>query len=187
MEFELRPWRMEDAETIARYANNPKIAANLRDAFPHPYTQRDAETFIQSCLDADPARCCFRAIAVNGETVGSISLSIGEDISSKSAELGYWLAEPYWGQGIMPEAVRQICGFAFQTYGLARIFAVPFAYNLASRRVLKRQDSNRKVLCGTASTSAACSTIPIYMRGRAKTDPRMIQTGPIGKSTLPAG
>ena len=42
MEFELRPWRMEDAETIARYANNPKIAANLRDAFPHPYTQRDA-------------------------------------------------------------------------------------------------------------------------------------------------
>lgn len=54
MEFELRPWRMEDAETIARYANNPKIAANLRDAFPHPYTQRDAETFIQSCLDAGP-------------------------------------------------------------------------------------------------------------------------------------
>ena len=127
MEFELRPWRMEDAETIARYANNPKVAANLRDAFPHPYTQRDAAAFIQSCLDADPARCCFRAIAVNGETVGSISLSIGEDISSKSAELGYWLAEPYWGQGIMPEAVRQICGFAFQTYGLARIFAVPFA------------------------------------------------------------
>ena len=118
MEFELRPWRMEDAETIARYANNPKVAANLRDAFPHPYTQRDAAAFIQSCLDADPARCCFRAIAVNGETVGSISLSIGEDISSKSAELGYWLAEPYWGQGIMPEAVRQICGFAFQTYGL---------------------------------------------------------------------
>ena len=138
MEFDLRPWRMEDAETIARYANNPKVAANLRDDFPHPYTQRDAAAFIQSCLDADPARCCFRAIAVNGETVGSISLSIGEDISSKSAELGYWLAEPYWGQGIMPEAVRQICGFAFQTYGLARIFAVPFAYNLASRRVLEK-------------------------------------------------
>ena len=99
MEFELRPWRMEDAETIARYANNPKVAANLRDAFPHPYTQRDAAAFIQSCLDADPAQCCFRAIAVNGETVGSISLSIGEDISSKSAELGYWLAEPYSGAG----------------------------------------------------------------------------------------
>ena len=67
-----------------------------------------------------------------GETVGSISLSIGEDNFPKSAELGYWLAEPYWGKGIMPEAVRQICGFgggAFQTYGLARIFAKPFAHN----------------------------------------------------------
>lgn len=129
---------MEDTEAIARYANNPKIAANLRDAFPHPYTQRDAAAFIQSCLDADPTRCCFRAIAVNGQAVGSISLSIGEDIASKSAELGYWLAEPYWGQGIMPEAIRQICSFAFQTYGLARIYAVPFAYNLASRRVLEK-------------------------------------------------
>ena len=138
MECKLRPWRMEDAETIARYANNPKVAANLRDAFPHPYTQRDAAAFIQSCLDADPARCCFRAIAVNGETVGSISLSIGEDISSKSAELGYWLAEPFWGKGIMTWAVREICREAFEKLDIVRIHAEPMAYNIGSRRVLEK-------------------------------------------------
>ena len=185
MEFELRPWRMEDAETIARYANNPKIAANLRDAFPHPYTQRDAETFIQSCLDADPARCCFRAIAVNGEAVGSISLSIGEDISSKSAELGYWSRTG--GRGLCRRQSGRSAALPSKPMALRASSLCRSPITSPPAASWKRQDSSRKVLCGTASTSAACSTIPIYMRGRAKTDPRMIQTGPTGKSMLPAG
>ena len=67
MEFELRLWRMEDVEAVARYANNPKVAANLRDIFPYPYTRQDAEEFLQSCIHADPSRQCFRAIVIQGK------------------------------------------------------------------------------------------------------------------------
>ena len=88
MEFELRPWRMEDVEAVAWYANNPKVAANLRDIFPYPYTRQDAEEFLQSCIHADPSRQCFRAIVIQGEAAGSISLSFGSDIARRSAELG---------------------------------------------------------------------------------------------------
>lgn len=138
MEFELRPWQMEDVEAVARYANNPKVAANLRDIFPYPYTRQDAEEFLQSCIHAEPSRQCFRAIVIQGEAAGSISLSFGSDIARRSAELGYWLAEPFWGQGIMTAAVRQFCEYGFASYDLVRIHAEPFVYNLASCRVLEK-------------------------------------------------
>ena len=143
MEFELRPWRMEDVEAVARYANNPKVAANLRDIFPYPYTRQDAEEFLQSCIHADPSRQCFRAIVIQGEAAGSISLSFGSDIARRSAELGYWLAEPFWGQGIMTAAVRQFCEYGFASYDLVRIHAEPFVYNLASCRVLQKEGTMR--------------------------------------------
>lgn len=138
MEFELRPWRADDAASVARYANNAKIAANLRDGFPYPYTLADAEWFVKGCMDADPARQCFRAVTIDGDAIGSVSLCLGEDVYCKSAELGYWLAEPFWQCGIMSAAVRQLCAEAFQTFDLARIYAEPFAHNLASRRVLEK-------------------------------------------------
>ena len=138
MEFELRPWRAEDAESIARYADNPKIAANLRNVFPSPYTLEDARGFVQGCIEADPNRQCTRAIVTGGEAVGSIGLFFGDDVACKSAELGYWLAEPYWGQGVMSAAIRQLCAFAFDTYGLCRIHAEPFAHNAGSRRALEK-------------------------------------------------
>lgn len=138
MEFTLRPWRMEDAPAMARCAANPKIAANLRDAFPFPYTLADAEGYIRSCVEAGDERQLVRAIEIDGEAVGSIGIFPGSDVYRKSAELGYWLGEPFWGRGIMPEAIRMLCGEAFARFDLVRIHAEPFAHNQGSRRALEK-------------------------------------------------
>ena len=139
MDFVLREWRQSDAADVAKYANNAKIACNLRDVFPHPYTLTDAEYFVNSCLEADQDRQLFRAIEIDGRAAGSIALCLGSDVYSRTAELGYWLAEDFWGKGIMTEAVRRMCeeGFA-QWDDLLRIYAEPFAHNAGSRRVLEK-------------------------------------------------
>ena len=139
MDFVLREWRQSDAAGVAKYANNAKIACNLRDVFPHPYIRTDAETFIGSCIAADEEKQLFRAIEVDGRAVGSISLLLGSDVYRMTAELGYWLAEDFWGKGIMTRAVQQICAEGFARWGgLVRIHAEPFAHNAASRRVLEK-------------------------------------------------
>ena len=138
MDFILRPWRREDAADVAKYANNDKIARNLRDVFPYPYILTDAQAFVNSCVEGDEDRQMFRAIEVDGHAVGSIGLFLGSDVYCMTAELGYWLAEEYWGQGVMTEAVRQICREAFGRFDLLRIYAEPFADNQGSRRVLEK-------------------------------------------------
>ena len=125
--FILRPWRRADIEAVAEAADNPNIAANLRNIFPSPYTLADAKWFVEDCIAQGETRQLMRAIAVNGRAAGSISVSRKDDVYEKSAELGYWLAEDYWGRGIMTEAVRQICREAFDRFDILRIFAEPFA------------------------------------------------------------
>ena len=119
----LRRWRMEDVPDVARYADNERVAANLRDVFPHPYCLRDAEDYLRGCIEQEGQRQLCRAIEADGHAVGSIGLFLGEDVYSRSAELGYWLAEDYWGRGIMTEAVRTLCEQAFQQFDIVRIFA----------------------------------------------------------------
>lgn len=138
MEFILRPWRMEDADSAAAYANDEELAGNLRDAFPFPYTRADAEAYITACIQADKAQqyCC--AIECGGKAVGSIGFFLQQDVARKSAEIGYWLGRPFWGQGVMTAAVKQLCGIAFEQYRLARLYAEPFARNLGSQRVLEK-------------------------------------------------
>ena len=134
----LRPWRPEDAPSIARHADDPQVAANLRDVFPCPYQLSDAEEFIRLCRAAEPEQAIFRAIVVDGQAVGSVALTRGTDVCRRSAELGYWLAEPFWGRGIMTRAVREVCREAFGLFPqLERIYAEPFAGNIGSRRVLE--------------------------------------------------
>ena len=131
--LQLTHWQRSYAPQIARLANDPGIAANLRDAFPHPYTLADAQGFIAACMAAGPGQLLL-AILVDGQPAGSISLCQGQDIYRQSAELGYWLGRPYWGRGIMTQAVSQICSLGFSQLPIRRIFAEPFARNLASRR-----------------------------------------------------
>jgi len=134
--FTLRPFRESDAESIAKYANNPKIAANLTDGFPNPYGLDDAKKFLSMAIQNEPYT--IFAIEINGEACGSIGIFVQSDIHRKSAECGYWLAEPYWGKGIIPEAIKQIVDYGFRTFDIVRIYARPFSFNKASQRVLEK-------------------------------------------------
>lgn len=75
---------------------------------------------------------------MDGKAVGSIGVFVMDDVYEKSAELGYWLAEEYWGKGIMTEAVKNICREAYDKFDIVRIFAEPFEHNKASRKVLEK-------------------------------------------------
>ena len=138
MKFNLRKFEKTDANSVYKYANNKKIADNLRNVFPCPYSLNDAENFIESILSKDETSQYLRTIEINREACGSIGLFIKDDVYVKSAELGYWLAEEYWGKGIMSEAVNQICREGFLKYDIIRIFAEPYEYNIGSRRVLEK-------------------------------------------------
>ncbi len=132
----LRDWQIEDTQPIAKYANNRKIWLNLRDGFPHPYTIEDAEAFITK-VNESTQRTVF-AIATEAEAIGSIGLMLGSDVHRFTAEMGYFLAEPFWGKGIMTQAVRFMSAWAIHNLGLHRISAEPYATNLASHRVLQK-------------------------------------------------
>jgi RimJ/RimL family protein N-acetyltransferase len=132
----LRPFLLGDAAAIARYANNRKIWLNLRDVFPHPYTEDDARSFLGMATAQDPVTTY--AITTPDEAIGSIGLILGTDVHRLTAELGYWLAEPFWGKGITTEAVVKFTAFAFERFGLTRVFSHVFAENRASCRVLER-------------------------------------------------
>lgn len=136
-DYQLKPWSYEDIEDVAHYASNKKIASNLRDGFPYPYTLKDAEEYVHSCIQNNNARQLCRAIHINGHAVGSIGIFLCNDIYRYSAEIGYWLAEDFWGQGIMSSAVNSLCDEAFAAFDIVRIFAEPFARNTGSRKVLE--------------------------------------------------
>jgi ribosomal-protein-alanine N-acetyltransferase len=132
----IRRWVEQDASAVQRYANNRKIWSNLRDIFPHPYSLQDARGFLSFVLKEDP-QTAF-AIATDSEAIGCIGLRLGSDVHRKTAELGYWLGEPFWGRGIMSEAVAEFARWAFKAFDLQRIFSEPFATNSASVRVLEK-------------------------------------------------
>ena len=136
MEFLLRPWVMTDLAILVKYANNERIAANLMNRFPHPYTMENGKAFIEMASLASPAHVL--AIEIHGEAAGGIGLHPQEDIYHKNAELGYWLAEPYWGKGIATKAVRQMVDYGFEKFNIQRIFARPFGRNIASQKVLEK-------------------------------------------------
>ena len=140
--FSIRSWREADAQPLQRYADNRKIWLNLRDIFPHPYTLEDARWWVAHASQQSP-ECSF-AIATADEPIGGIGLVLGEDVNRFSAELGYWLAEPFWGRGITTDAVRIFTEWAFEHFTLNRIFATPFAGNTASERVLEKAGYTRE-------------------------------------------
>jgi [ribosomal protein S5]-alanine N-acetyltransferase len=140
----LRPFRLEDAPRLAELANNIKIAVNLRDGFPHPYSLADAENFIKMCMSQNPTQAF--AIEYNGEYAGNIGLHPETDVYRKSAEIGYFLGEPYWGKGIMTEAVKQMVEYGFANLDIVRIHTGIFEYNVASQRVLEKCGFKKEVV-----------------------------------------
>lgn len=134
--IQLRQFSISDAPRLAELANNPKISINLRDAFPSPYTLDNAQNFIAMCSAYQPAQVF--AIEYNDEYVGNIGLHPGSDVYCKTAEIGYFLGEPYWNKGIMTEAVKQMVKYGFENLDIVRIHTGIFEYNIASQRVLEK-------------------------------------------------
>lgn len=138
MDCIIREWKMEDKAPLAKILNNQKILNNLRDGLPYPYTEKDAEEFITSVLSADKSKTFAFAITVNDMVIGSIGVFRCDNIHFQTAEMGYYLGEPYWGKGFATSAVKQICRYIFDNTDIIRIFAEPFAYNVASCTVLEK-------------------------------------------------
>ena len=138
MRIQIRKWELSDAGDLAAALSNKKILDNLRDGLPYPYTEQDAREFISAMLAADEDEIFAFAITADGKVIGSIGAFRQGNIHRQTAELGYYIAEDYWGQGIMTQAVSQLCDYLFTHTDILRIFAEPFAHNLASCRVLEK-------------------------------------------------
>ena len=134
----IRKWELSDAKELSMALSNRKIQDNLRDGLPYPYTEQDGADYISAMLSADENGTFAFAIIVDDKVVGSIGVFRQGNIHRQTAELGYYVAEEYWGKGIMTEAVKQICEYVFDKSDIVRIYAEPFAYNVASCRVLEK-------------------------------------------------
>ena len=141
-EWKLRSWRPGDEAALVKYANNRNISINLRDRFPHPYAMDDAIAWVQSVKDQRPVTNFAIATAIDNdnddEAIGSIGLTLQEDVHRRSGEIGYWLAEPFWGRGIATRAVQALTEYAFTNFDLVRLYANVFEWNPASGRVLEK-------------------------------------------------
>lgn len=146
MEFELRPWRLSDAEAHAAFFNNPRIHCWLRDGIPYPYTVEDAEKRIMYLTSFPPEKGREYCIAVDGKAVGTIGYTIGENISSHNAEIGYYISEEYWGKGIASQALKRVCDEIFATTDIVRITAEVFEGNNGSCRVLEKAGFTREAV-----------------------------------------
>ena len=134
----IRKWKLSAAKDLAMALSNRKIQDNLRDGMPYPYTEQDGIDYISSMISADENETFAFAITVDDKAVGSIGVFRQDNIHRQTAELGYYIAEKYWGKGLMTEAVTQMCEYVFEKSDIIRIYAEPFAYNAASCRVLEK-------------------------------------------------
>jgi RimJ/RimL family protein N-acetyltransferase len=132
----LRPWRPGDETALVRHANNRNVSRNMRDRFPYPYTAADATEWIERTRAEHPVLNV--AIVIDGAPVGGSGLVPGTDVFRRSAEIGYWLAEPYWGRGIATEVLQAMTEYAFATLDICRLEAGVFEWNPASARVLEK-------------------------------------------------
>ena len=138
MNCKIRKWKLTDAKDIAVALSNKKIQDNLRDGLPYPYTEQDGLDFISSMLSANEDETFAFAITLDDKAIGSIAVFRQQNIHRQTAEMGYYIAEEYWGKGIMTDAVKQICECVFKNSDILRIYAEPFAYNVGSCRVLEK-------------------------------------------------
>jgi RimJ/RimL family protein N-acetyltransferase len=140
---------MADADALVRHADNINVARQLRDRFPHPYSRANAQAFLKAAVSSPDTSNL--AIDVHGEAVGAIGYVIGVDVERYSAEIGYWLGEAHWGRGIVTEALVLVTEHVFATANLLRLFALPFADNAGSIRVLEKAGYVREAILKSSS------------------------------------
>ncbi len=132
----LRPWSINDAEQLAIIANNKKVADNLRDGFPNPYSLKDAIDWLNVVLPENHPPRSF-AVTINKQLAGSIGIVAKCDIYRKNVEIGYFLAEEYWGRGIATRSIKAATSYAFKEFDIVRVFAEPFSDNQGSCKALE--------------------------------------------------
>ena len=132
----IREWRMSDLGSLVRHANNRNIWINLRDRCPHPYFEEHGKKFLEHITTQTP--CHVWAIEVDGEAAGGIGIERLSDVERVSAEIGYWLGEAYWNRGVVTDALKLVTAEMFRQLDVTRIFALPFADNIGSVRVLEK-------------------------------------------------
>ncbi len=140
----LRPWKIEDATVIAKHANNKKIADNMRDGFPFPYTIEDAQTWLNMAIKESTH--LLLAIEINGEAAGGIGILFKENVYRLSAEIGYWLGEEHWNKGIASEAIKKLSDSVFETTNVIRIYAEIFSPNVASMKTISKAGFNLEAI-----------------------------------------
>lgn len=133
--YQIRSYELLDKEALVKYANNQNVSKNLRDSFPYPYTEKDADKWL-SFAYIQNTELNF-AIANQDELIGTIGLMLQPDVYRYSAEVGYWLAEPFWGKGITTKVLITFTKYAFEQFELRRIFAGVFDGNTPSVKVLE--------------------------------------------------
>ncbi|MBE6516269.1 MAG: GNAT family N-acetyltransferase [Methanocorpusculum sp.] len=138
MKCKIRKWKLTDAKDIAVALSNKNVQDNLRDGLPYPYSEQDGMDFISSMLSANETETFAFAITLDDKAIGSIGVFRQQNIHRQTAEMGYYIAEEYWGNGIMTDAVKQICEYVFENSDILRIYAEPFAHNIGSCRVLEK-------------------------------------------------
>ena len=138
MKCKIRKWKLSDAKDLAKALSNRKVQDNLRDGLPYPYLEQDANDYISSMLSANENDTFAFAITIDDKAIGSIGVFRQQNIHRQTAEMGYYIAEEYWGKGIMTEAVKQICEYVFEHSDIIRIYAEPFSCNMGSCRVLEK-------------------------------------------------
>ena len=138
MEINIRPWRMADAKNLAATINNKKVQDNLRDGLPYPYKIEDAKAYISALRKTKKGSQYAWAITVDDAAVGSITIIRKDNVHRFTGEIGYFIAEQWWGKGIGSRAVQDVCAYIFEHTDIIRIYGIPFAYNTGSCRILEK-------------------------------------------------
>lgn len=140
----VRDWKDGDREALLRFANDRRVWRNLKDRFPHPYGEAEADAWL--ALNREHPDSGNWAIEVNALAVGGIGIKPGADVYAKTANIGYWLGAPFWGRGIMTAAVRAVADYALSQRGVRRLEAMVYEWNPASMRVLEKCGFTREAV-----------------------------------------
>lgn len=142
-ECTVRSLRRGDERSLSHHGNSRNVWVNMRDRFPHPYTEAVGAEYVAHVLANDLPSY---AIDVGGTAIGGIHFTVGTDIDRICAELGYWIGEEFWHRGIATAAIKLATPHALSGLGLVRVFAIPFVENAGSCRALEKAGYHREAL-----------------------------------------
>lgn len=161
----LRPFRLTDAAALTAAISDERVARQTLSV-PHPYPAGAAETFIARCAEEwEAGKAVTWAITGHAEGVVIGAIAVRMVPPHRRGEVGYWLAVPEWGQGVMTEALAMVVAYGFDALGLHRLEARIFPENAASARVLTKCGFEREgTLRGALWKENAPRDVLLYAR-----------------------